>query len=122
FEQRRERPASASATTRRTFCADAAVAALSTSRRRPAPTAVTQAQHQEVQLGREGQEEKDHRLWPHQVSQARPAQVQERLPEGNSQGRPWSSQPVNASPSLSTNHDNCLFGDTKMERDAACSA
>jgi hypothetical protein len=146
-EQRRERPASESATTRRTFCADAAVCthrkgpewqgrdanvqlkvvALSTSRSTLAPTAVTLAPvsgsvrrtppsfnppipestiaanpslrlekkhsedqvltHNYRQLGREGQEEKDHWFRPHAVPEDRPPQVQQRLPDRYPQGR-----------------------------------
>ena len=41
------------------------------------------------QLGREGQEKKDHRYRPHALIEARQPQVQQRIPHWHPQGRPW---------------------------------
>lgn len=41
------------------------------------------------QLGREGQEKKDHRYRPHALIEARQPQVQQRIPHRHPQGRPW---------------------------------
>ena len=41
------------------------------------------------QLGREGQEEKDHWFRPHAVPQDRQPQVHQRLPDWRAQGCPW---------------------------------
>lgn len=45
------------------------------------------------QLGREGEEKKDHRLRPHAIPEARTPQVQQRFPEGHTQGREGPGEP-----------------------------
>merc|ERR1712072_304849 len=54
---------------------------------------IPKRQRQEVQLGRSGQEKKDHGLWPHADAEGCPPQVQERLPGRHTEGREGSGEP-----------------------------